>query len=110
MMCTILFRTHRRRAVVERGAARERAILGAVIDVISDVGYEALKMDGVAAHARASEATISTRWRGGAVAARAGDSKATIYRRWQGKADMVRAALDAYDAERNAEAPDTGTL
>jgi AcrR family transcriptional regulator len=76
--------------VVERGAARERAILGAVIDVIAEVGYEALTMD--------------------AVAARAGASKATIYRRWQGKADMVRAALDAYDAERNAEAPDTGTL
>jgi AcrR family transcriptional regulator len=76
--------------VVERGAARGRAILRAVIDLIGEVGYEALTMD--------------------AVAARAGASKATIYRRWQGKADMVRAALDAYDAERNAAAPDTGTL
>jgi AcrR family transcriptional regulator len=76
--------------MVERGAARERAILAAVVDVISEVGYEALTMD--------------------AVAARAGASKATIYRRWQGKADMVRAALDAYDAERNATAPDTGAL
>jgi AcrR family transcriptional regulator len=76
--------------MVERGAARERAILAAVIDVIGEVGYEALTMD--------------------AVAARAGASKATIYRRWQGKAEMVRAALDAYDAERNAAAPDTGHL
>ena len=76
--------------MVERGAARERAILDAVVDVIVEVGYEALTMD--------------------AVAARAGASKATIYRRWQGKADMVRAALDAYDAERNAAAPDTGAL
>ena len=48
--------------LVERGAARERAILGAVIDVISDVGYEALTMDAVAARAGASKATIYRRW------------------------------------------------
>lgn len=76
--------------MVERGAARERAILSAVIAVVGEVGYEAMTMD--------------------AVAARASASKATIYRRWRNKADLVRAALDAYDAETNATAPDTGTL
>lgn len=76
--------------MVERGAARERAILTAVIAVVGEVGYEAMTMD--------------------AVAARASASKATIYRRWRNKAALVRAALDAYDADTNATAPDTGTL
>lgn len=76
--------------MVERGAARERAILAAVIAVVGEVGYDAMTMD--------------------AVAARASASKATIYRRWRNKAELVRAALDAYDADVNATAPDTGTL
>ncbi|MFC4589930.1 TetR/AcrR family transcriptional regulator [Sphaerisporangium corydalis] len=76
--------------MVERGAARERAILTAVIAVVGEVGYEAMTMD--------------------AVAARAAASKNTIYRRWRNKAELARAALDAYDADTNATAPDTGTL
>jgi AcrR family transcriptional regulator len=45
-----------------------------------------------------------------AVAARAQASKATIYRRWRNKAQLVKAALDAYDASQNEGLPDTGDL
>jgi AcrR family transcriptional regulator len=76
--------------VVPRGMAREQAILDATIAVVGEVGYAAMTMDSVAARASAS--------------------KATIYRRWRNKAELVRAALDAYDAATNAAVPDTGTL
>jgi AcrR family transcriptional regulator len=76
--------------MVARGAARERAILTATVDVIAEVGYDAMTMD--------------------AVAARASASKTTIYRRWRNKPELVKAALDLMDAESNATAPDTGTL
>lgn len=59
-------------AATRYGAARERAILGAVVDLLGEVGYEALTIDAVAARAHAS--------------------KTTIYGRWQGKPELVRAA------------------
>ncbi|MEC3952648.1 TetR/AcrR family transcriptional regulator [Nocardia sp. CDC153] len=73
-----------------RGQQRVDAILTATMELVAERGYPALTMD--------------------AVAARANASKATIYRRWRNKAELVKAALDAYDAEQNAEIPDTGTL
>ena len=73
-----------------RGAAREQAILSAVIGLLGEAGYEAMTMDAVAARAHAS--------------------KATIYRRWQGKAELVRAAVDAHIASRVPAGHDTGSL
>ncbi|GAB0108577.1 TetR/AcrR family transcriptional regulator [Nocardia sp. JMUB6875] len=73
-----------------RGQQRVDAILTATMDLLAESGYPALTMD--------------------AVAARASASKATIYRRWRNKAQLVKAALDAYDAQHNADIPDTGTL
>jgi AcrR family transcriptional regulator len=55
------------------GAAREQAILDAVIELLGEVGYDALTIDAVAARAHAS--------------------KTTIYGRWPGKAVLVRAAV-----------------
>ena len=60
-------------AATRYGAAREQAILDAVIDLLGEVGYEALTIDAVAARAHAS--------------------KTTIYGRWNGKAALVRAAV-----------------
>jgi len=77
-------------SVVVRGKEREDAILAAVIELVAEVGYAGLTMDAVAAKARAS--------------------KATIYRRWRNKAQLVKAALDAYDARQNEGLPDTGEL
>lgn len=73
-----------------RGEPRERAILSATIEVLEAEGYEAMTIDGVAARAHAS--------------------KATIYRRWPNKAALVKAALDALDRDDNAAIPDTGAL
>ncbi|GAA3436702.1 TetR/AcrR family transcriptional regulator [Kutzneria kofuensis] len=73
-----------------RGKEREDAILAAVIELLGEAGYAALTMDAVAARAQAS--------------------KATIYRRWRNKAQLVKAALDAYDARQSEALPDTGEL
>jgi AcrR family transcriptional regulator len=77
-------------SLVIRGQQRVDAILAATLDLVAEHGYPALTMD--------------------AVAARANASKTTIYRRWRNKAELVKAALDAYDAEHNAAVPDTGSL
>ncbi|MEV0649030.1 TetR/AcrR family transcriptional regulator [Phytomonospora sp. NPDC050363] len=53
---------------------REAAILSAVRELIAEVGYDAMRIDQVAARAHAS--------------------KATIYRRWSGKADLAMAVLN----------------
>ncbi len=68
---------------------REQEILEATLDVLTDVGYDRLTMDAVAAAARAS--------------------KATLYRRWESKASLV---LEAVLAQKGpvGDAPDTGTL
>jgi AcrR family transcriptional regulator len=63
-----------------RGMEREQAVLAATVELLGERGYPA------------------------------GASKATIYRRWPNKAQLVRAALDAADAARNAAVPDTGDL
>ena len=73
-----------------RGKLREQAILRAVIGLLSEVGYEAMTMDAVAARAHAS--------------------KTTIYSRWPGKAELVRAAVDDYVAERVLSDLDAGSL
>lgn len=73
-----------------RGQTRGDAILAATLELLAEVGYPALTMDAVAGRAQAS--------------------KATIYRRWRNKAELVRAALDAHDAARNAAVPATGSL
>ena len=73
-----------------RGKQREDAILTSTIELLGERGYEAITMDGVAARARAS--------------------KATMYRRWHNKAELVKAALDSLDAAHNADIPDTGAL
>lgn len=73
-----------------RGAARENAILDAVIELIAEVGYERITVDAIAARAHAS--------------------KATMYRRWAGKAELVADALRR-QAQGDAPAvPDTGSL
>jgi AcrR family transcriptional regulator len=73
-----------------RGQEREDAILTATIELLGELGYEAITMDAVAARAHAS--------------------KATMYRRWRNKAELVKAALDSLDADHNAAIPDTGAL
>ncbi|GAA3884691.1 TetR/AcrR family transcriptional regulator [Streptomyces lacrimifluminis] len=52
---------------------REAELYGATLDLLREVGYEALTMD--------------------AVAARTKSSKATLYRQWGGKAELVVRAL-----------------
>jgi AcrR family transcriptional regulator len=67
---------------------REHEILAAALDVLSEVGYDRLTMDAVAARAHAS--------------------KATLYRRWNGKVSLVIDAICS--AKQPEEMPDTGTL
>jgi AcrR family transcriptional regulator len=52
---------------------RERELYEAVVDLLREVGYEALTMDAVAARTRSS--------------------KATLYRQWKGKPELVATAL-----------------
>jgi AcrR family transcriptional regulator len=73
-----------------RGQQRADAILNATIELLGELGYAALTMDAVAARAKAS--------------------KATMYRRWRNKVELVKAALDALDADHNKTIPDTGAL
>ena len=68
---------------------RELEVLTAVMDVLREVGYEALTMDQVAARARCS--------------------KATLYRQWQDKPRMVATALYA-TRPFDLAAIDTGSL
>lgn len=68
---------------------RHQAICDAVFSLLSEVGYDRMSMDAVAARARAS--------------------KATIYRAWPNKPDLVMEAL-AHRFGGAPEPPDTGTL
>lgn len=72
-----------------RDPSKEAAILSAVLDLLSEVGYDGLAIEGVAA--------------------RAGTSKTTIYRRWSNKRDLVIAAVAAQQGDPSA-AVDTGSL
>jgi AcrR family transcriptional regulator len=69
--------------------ARRAELLDAVLELLREVGYEALTMD--------------------AVAARAHTSKATLYRLWEGKAGLVVEAL-GHRGEEHEPVPDTGSL
>jgi AcrR family transcriptional regulator len=71
-----------------RSAEADEAILDAAIEVFADAGYEGLTVEGVAA--------------------RAGVSKATVYRRYPGKLDLVVAACRAC-VGLDREPPETGS-
>ena len=77
-----------------RGPGRPRSeeahasILGAAIDLIREVGYDAVTMDGIAA--------------------RAGVGKATVYRRWKQKETLVVEAIGGIVAAMPV--PDTGRV
>ncbi|MEV4115280.1 TetR/AcrR family transcriptional regulator [Nonomuraea sp. NPDC049695] len=69
---------------------RERAILDATMELLSEVGYDRMSVDQIAKRAKAS--------------------KATIYRRWPGKPELV---LDVICRRFDTDAPqgaDTGSL
>lgn len=68
---------------------REQAILQAAFELLGEVGYQGLRVDAVAARAKAS--------------------KATLYRHWPSKATLVADAVRACKAAE-AAVPDTGTL
>ncbi|MFL6117480.1 MAG: TetR/AcrR family transcriptional regulator [Catenulispora sp.] len=69
---------------------RERAILTATLEVLAEAGYDALRLDTVAARAKAS--------------------KATLYRHWPGKAELVVHAVQCYEQDDFAKHADTGSL
>lgn len=68
---------------------REAQLYEAVLDLLRQVGYDALTMDAVAARTRSS--------------------KATLYRQWGGKADLVVKAI-RHGKPGNIEDIDTGSL
>ncbi|MET7637234.1 TetR/AcrR family transcriptional regulator [Streptomyces sp. NPDC005438] len=72
-----------------RDAAREEALLSAVIELLDEVGYEGLTIDAVARRAQAS--------------------KATVYRRWPSKEALICAALLNVTSSV-VPVPDTGEL
>ncbi|MFJ8542813.1 TetR/AcrR family transcriptional regulator [Streptomyces sp. NPDC093586] len=68
---------------------REAELYGAVLDLLREVGYDALTMDAVATRTRSS--------------------KATLYRQWGGKAELVVKAV-RHDKPGAAADIDTGSL
>jgi AcrR family transcriptional regulator len=71
-------------------AERVRAsVLEAASDLLTEVGYDRLSID--------------------EVAARAGVHKTTVYRRWPTKPELVAAAVGVH-SEQNIPIPDTGTV
>ncbi|RZU15204.1 TetR/AcrR family transcriptional regulator [Streptomyces sp. BK239] len=79
--------THVRRSRITPERAAE--LYEAVLDLLREVGYDALTMDAVAARTRSS--------------------KATLYRQWGGKAELVVMAL-RHDKPGPADEIDTGSL
>jgi AcrR family transcriptional regulator len=71
-----------------RSAQANQAILSATLEELTEVGYEALSIE--------------------AVAARAGVGKTTIYRRWSSKDELVIAATDTIRVQ--VPVPNTGNL
>lgn len=69
-----------------RSERAHQAILAAAIELVREVGYDAVAMD--------------------AIAARAGVGKATVYRRWKAKEPLVCEALE--QIMRGIPVPDTG--
>ena len=76
----------------KRNPALDGHILDAAIRTLSEVGFDQMTMD--------------------QVAARAGSAKTTVYRRWTSKADLVRDALIwmSRNSVEIEKIPDTGTL
>jgi AcrR family transcriptional regulator len=68
---------------------RQQAILRATYELLAEAGYQGLRVDAVAARAKAS--------------------KATLYRHWPTKAGLVAEAM-RFCKEAELEMPDTGTL
>ncbi|MDN3266097.1 TetR/AcrR family transcriptional regulator [Streptomyces sp. MA15] len=68
---------------------REAGLYRAVLDLLREVGYDALTMDAVAARTRSS--------------------KATLYRQWGGKAELVVRAMRSQKPGSTADV-DTGSL
>jgi AcrR family transcriptional regulator len=73
-----------------RDEAREQAILEAAVELLTEVGYDAMSIEAVAVRARSS--------------------KATIYRRWPGKAELVADAIRRRTEPVLEALPDTGSL
>lgn len=69
---------------------REAELYAAVLDLLREVGYDALTMDAVAARTRSS--------------------KATLYRQWGGKAELVARAMRANKPHPDVGSVDTGSL
>jgi AcrR family transcriptional regulator len=69
---------------------REAELYAAVLDLLREVGYDALTMDAVAARTRSS--------------------KATLYRQWGGKAELVAKAVRHDKPGSSAGEIDTGSL
>lgn len=69
---------------------RETQILDATLEVLASAGYDRLTMDGVAAEAKAS--------------------KATLYRRWSSKAELVIDAIERAKGAPQLIDADTGSL
>jgi len=80
--------TERGRGGRSRDASRDDALRRAALDLVTEIGYDRMTMD--------------------AVAARAGAGKATVYRRWSSKAELVGDALA--HAHLAGGTPDTGSL
>ncbi|MGW0862219.1 TetR/AcrR family transcriptional regulator [Streptomyces sp. NPDC002611] len=68
---------------------REAELYAAVLDLLREVGYDALTMDAVAARTRSS--------------------KATLYRQWGGKPELVAKAI-RHNKPGNTDDIDTGSL
>jgi AcrR family transcriptional regulator len=77
-----------RRGGRSRDVSRDDALRRAALDLVTEIGYDRVTMD--------------------AVAARAGAGKATVYRRWSSKAELVGDALAHEHVD--GEVPDTGSL
>jgi AcrR family transcriptional regulator len=73
-----------------RGAVLEDALLTAVWEEVTDAGYRALTIEGIAARAHAH--------------------KSVIYRRWPNRASLVRAAIRHRLGSLGDDVPDTGDL
>ncbi|AWT47637.1 MULTISPECIES: TetR/AcrR family transcriptional regulator [Streptomyces] len=69
---------------------REAELYEAVLDLLREVGYDALTMDAVAARTRSS--------------------KATLYRQWGGKAELVAKAVRHSKPGGSLDGIDTGSL
>ena len=85
-------KTRRTEGVRTRGRA-ERVVDGVLrttVELLSEVGFAALRIEDVAA--------------------RSGVNKTTIYRRWPSKSELISAALRELAAERSPKIPDTGSL